>query len=33
MGVYPMLPDETCWFLAVDFDKSTLPHHDSLCRV
>jgi superfamily II DNA or RNA helicase len=23
MGVYPMLPDETCWFLAVDFDKST----------
>jgi superfamily II DNA or RNA helicase len=23
MGVYPMLTDETCWFLAVDFDKST----------
>lgn len=23
MGVYPLLPDETCWFLAVDFDKST----------
>lgn len=23
MGIYPMLPDETCWFLAVDFDKST----------
>lgn len=23
MGVYPMLPDDTCWFLAVDFDKST----------
>jgi len=20
-GVYPMLQDETCWFLAVDFDK------------
>jgi hypothetical protein len=20
-GVYPMLPDETCWFLAADFDK------------
>jgi hypothetical protein len=19
-GIYPMLPDETCWFLAVDFD-------------
>ena len=23
MGVYPMLADETCWFLAVDFDKRT----------
>ena len=23
MGVYPMLSDGTCWFLAVDFDKST----------
>ena len=21
MGVYPLLQDETCWFLAVDFDK------------
>ena len=21
VGVYPMLADETCWFLAVDFDK------------
>jgi superfamily II DNA or RNA helicase len=21
IGVYPMLPDETCWFLAFDFDK------------
>ncbi len=21
IGVYPMLKDETCWFLAVDFDK------------
>ena len=20
-GVYPLLPDETCWFLAADFDK------------
>jgi len=20
-GVYPLLPDETCWFLALDFDK------------
>jgi superfamily II DNA or RNA helicase len=23
MGVYPMLSDSTCWFLAVDFDKAT----------
>lgn len=23
MGIYPMLPDGTCWFLAVDFDKAT----------
>ena len=23
IGVYPLLLDETCWFLAVDFDKST----------
>jgi hypothetical protein len=23
MGVYPMLEDETCWFLAVDFDKGS----------
>lgn len=22
-GVYPLLTDESCWFLAVDFDKST----------
>jgi hypothetical protein len=22
IGLYPMLPDETCWFLAVDFDKT-----------
>ena len=21
MGVYPLLEDESCWFLAVDFDK------------
>ena len=21
MGVYPLLEDETCWFLAIDFDK------------
>ena len=23
MGVYPMLMDETCFFLAADFDKTT----------
>ncbi|MFA5823581.1 MAG: hypothetical protein WC853_10985 [Thermodesulfovibrionales bacterium] len=23
IGVYPLLPDETCRFLAVDFDKTT----------
>jgi superfamily II DNA or RNA helicase len=22
-GIYPMLPDETCWFLAADFDKKS----------
>ena len=22
IGVYPLLPDETCWFLAADFDKT-----------
>lgn len=23
VGLYPMLTDETCWFLAIDFDKAT----------
>jgi len=23
MGVYPLLGDETCWFLAADFDKAS----------
>jgi hypothetical protein len=23
IGVYPLLPDETCWFLAADFDASS----------
>jgi hypothetical protein len=23
IGVYPLLMDDTCWFLAVDFDKAT----------
>lgn len=22
-GIYPLLPNETCWFLAIDFDKNT----------
>jgi hypothetical protein len=26
VGVYPLLPDETCWFLAVDLDKKTWEH-------
>jgi superfamily II DNA or RNA helicase len=29
IGVYPLLKDETCWFLAVDFDKKTW-EYDSL---
>jgi len=29
VGVYPLLPDETCWFLAADFDKATW-EYDSL---
>ena len=28
IGVYPMLADETCWFLAIDFDKKTW-HRDA----
>ena len=23
IGVYPLLPEETCWFVAVDFDKKS----------
>lgn len=23
IGIYPLLPDETCWLLAADFDKKT----------
>ena len=23
IGVYPLLPDDTCWFLAADFDKTS----------
>jgi hypothetical protein len=29
VGVYPLLSDETCWFLAADFDKKTW-EYDSL---
>jgi hypothetical protein len=29
VGVYPLLPDETCWFIAADFDKTTW-EYDSL---
>jgi hypothetical protein len=24
-GIYPLLPDETCWFLAIDFASSQIP--------
>ena len=27
IGVYPMLQDETCWFLAIDFDKGKWKEH------
>lgn len=30
MGVYPMLQDETCWFLAIDFDKGKWKEHASV---
>jgi hypothetical protein len=23
MGIYPLLPDSTCWFLAIDFDEDS----------
>src|SRR5712691_2762040 len=23
VGIYPLLPDDTCWFLAIDFDKAS----------
>ncbi len=32
MGVYPLLEDETCWLLAVDFDKGTSTRCSLLCR-
>ena len=37
VGLYPMLQDETCWFLAVDFDKGQwqddVTAFTSTCRV
>jgi superfamily II DNA or RNA helicase/very-short-patch-repair endonuclease len=30
-GVYSLLPDETCWFLAVDFDKSAWREDVAAC--
>ncbi|MGG2200105.1 TOTE conflict system archaeo-eukaryotic primase domain-containing protein [Paenibacillus sp.] len=30
IGVYPMLQDETCWFLAMDFDKQNWKHDVSV---
>lgn len=30
VGVYPLLMDDTCWFLAVDFDKANW-RDDSFC--
>ena len=30
-GVYPLLTDETCWFLAVDFDKATWQEDMAAC--
>jgi len=32
IGVYPLLVDETCWFLAVDFDKKTWQEDSSTFR-
>jgi len=31
-GVYPMLPDETCWFLAIDFDDGEWKKDISVLR-
>lgn len=31
MGAYPLLEDETCWFLAVDFDRMQKPANARLC--
>jgi hypothetical protein len=31
-GVYALLPDETCWFLAADFDKQSWQHDSTVSR-
>ena len=31
-GIYPMLPDETCWFLAIDFDDGEWKKDISVLR-
>lgn len=31
-GIYPMLPDETCWFLAMDFDEAGWQQDISMVR-
>lgn len=30
-GIYPLLPDETCWLLAIDFDKSGWREDTAAC--
>ena len=32
VGIYPMLQDETCWFLAMDFDESDWQNDISVLR-
>ncbi|WP_218967655.1 TOTE conflict system archaeo-eukaryotic primase domain-containing protein [Puniceibacterium antarcticum] len=31
-GVYPLLPGDTCWFLAADFDKASPPVNPEIIR-
>ncbi|MGH9824018.1 MAG: TOTE conflict system archaeo-eukaryotic primase domain-containing protein, partial [Blastocatellia bacterium] len=37
VGIYPLLPDDTCWFVAIDFDKRSWEADalafTSVCRV
>jgi superfamily II DNA or RNA helicase len=32
IGIYPMYPDETCWFLAIDFDEANWQNDISALR-